>query len=307
MFWTDTKRIIRSGYHNFTRSKFTSLASVLVMIVTLFVITSLIFVQAALQSALTNLKNQADVTVYFVPGASEANIHTVQTELQKFPEVASVTETTADQALENFKEKHANDYLTLQAIDEINNNPLGATLNIKAKDPSQYEAISNYFQQDTTLAQSVTTVIDNIDYHQNQPIIDKLNSIINGAQRLGFALALILIIISILITFNTLRIIIYMSREEINVMRLVGAGSRYIRGPFVVSGILVGIVASIVTMLLFCPVSTWLGSQMTDFLGINFFSYYIANFFQLFIITLFVGVALGSVSSFFAIHKYIRK
>jgi cell division transport system permease protein len=98
-----------------------------------------------------------------------------------------------------------------------------------------------------------------------------------------------------------------MSREEINVMKLVGAGDKYIRGPFVISGIIVGIIASLVTILIFIPVSIWLGNQMTDFIGINLFSYYKSNFFQLFIIMLGSGIAIGSISSFFAIHRYLRK
>jgi cell division transport system permease protein len=98
-----------------------------------------------------------------------------------------------------------------------------------------------------------------------------------------------------------------MSREEISVMRLVGAANRYIRGPFIVSGVLVGLFSSIITIILFWPISIWLGSQMTDFLGINLLSYYASNFFQLFFIILFIGVALGTISSFFAIHKYLRR
>jgi cell division transport system permease protein len=98
-----------------------------------------------------------------------------------------------------------------------------------------------------------------------------------------------------------------MSREEINVMKLVGADSRYIRGPFIVSGVLVGLASSVATIILFIPVSIWLGNQMTDFVGINLFTYYKANFFQLFIIMLGSGVIIGSISSVFATHRYLRK
>lgn len=307
MWMTNLKRIIRSGYRSFRRSGFTSIASVLIMTITLFVITSLIFVQAALSASLSDIRNKVDVTAYFVPGAEESDIMTVKAALEKLPEVQSVTYTSAEQALTDFKDKHADDYLTLQALDELNDNPLGASLNIKAKDPSQYESISNFFDNEGTLSNGTQNSIDKVDYHQNKKVIDKLTSIINGAKRLGFALSLVLIIISILITFSTIRLIIYMSREEINVMRLVGAGKQYIRGPFVVSGVLVGLCATVLTTLLFIPVSIWLGNQMTDFFGINLFDYYKANFFQLFIIMLGTGVLLGAISSAFAIHRYLRK
>jgi cell division transport system permease protein len=277
------------------------------MTITLFVITSLIFIQAALSSSLNDIKDKVDVTVYFVSNTDELSIKNIEEALMNLPEVQSITYTSEDQALTDFKEKHSNDYLTLQALDELNSNPLGASLNIKAKDPSQYESISKYFEGDSTISQEALTIVDKVDYHQNKIVIDRLTSIINGAKKLGFAISLILIIISLIITFSTIRLIIYMSRDEISVMKLVGADGRYIRGPFIVSGILVGIFASVATILLFIPVSIWLGNQMTDFVGINLFTYYKSNFLQLFIIMLGSGVTIGVISSFFAIHRYLRK
>lgn len=301
------KRIIRSGWNSFIRSGFTSVASILIMTITLFVITSLIFVQASLNASLNDIKEKVDVTIYFVPGAEESAIKKVEESLVKLPEVKSITYTSAAEALSNFKDKHSNDYLTLQALDELSDNPLGASLNIKANDPSQYESIAKYFESDNALSKGALTIIDKIDYHQNKLVIDRLTSIINGARKLGFAVSLVLIIISIIITFNTIRLIIYMSREEINVMKLVGAGSRYVQGPFIVSGILVGVCASVLTILIFIPISIWLGNHMTDFIGINLYQYYKSYFLQLFVIMLGSGVLLGSVSSFFAISRYLRK
>ena len=301
------KRIIRTGWNSFVRSGFTSIASILIMTITLSVITSLIFVQAALNSSLNEIKDKVDVTIYFVPGAEEASIKKVEESLTKLPEIKSITYTSSTEALSNFKDKHSNDYLTLQALDELNDNPLGASLNIKANDPSQYESIALYFESDNALSKGALTIIDKIDYHQNKLIIDRLTSIINGAKSLGFVVSLFLMIISVIITFNTIRLIIYMSKDEISVMRLVGAGSKYVQGPFIVSGILVGVCASFLTILIFIPISIWLGNHMTDFIGINLYQYYKSYFLQLFIIMLGSGILLGSISSFFAISRYLRK
>ena len=227
--------------------------------------------------------------------------------MKKLPEIKTISYTTAVEALSNFKDKHSNDYLTLQALDELNDNPLGASLNIKANDPSQYESISKYFENDNALSKVALTIIDKIDYSQNKIVIDRLTSIISGAKNLGFAVSIVLMIISIIITFNTIRLIIFMSKDEIAVMRLVGAGTKYVQGPFIVSGILVGVCAALLTILIFIPVSIWLGNNMTDFIGINLYQYYKSNFLQLFIIMLGSGIALGSISSFFAISRYLRK
>lgn len=307
MLMTDTKRVIRSGYRNFMRSGFTSFASVLIMTITLIVITSLLFVQVALQSSLESIKNQVDVTVYFTQNAQEVDIKEIESAVTKIPEVASVEYVSREDALINFRAKHAKDHLTLQALDELDDNPLGASLNIKAKDPSQYEAISKYFAQETLVSKQALTIVDKIDYYQNKLVIDRLTAIIAGAKTLGFAISLLFIIISIAITFNTIRLIIYMSREEISVMRLVGANNKYIRGPFIVSGMLVGVYSSLITVLLFWPVSYWLGNKMTDFLGVDLWNYYLHNLFQIFFILLFSGIIIGSISSLFAIRRYLKK
>lgn len=307
MFFIKAKRIIVSGYRSFKRSGFTSFSSIFIMTITLFFITSLVFVQAALNSSLSDIKEKVDVTVYFVPGTSESSILEVEKILNNLPEISEVSYTSEKQALLDFRERHSNDYLTLQALDELDENPLGASLNIRAKDPSQYESIAKYFESDGTLSTEDLTIIDKVDYNQNKVVIDRLTAIINGAQKLGFVLSFILILISILITFNTIRLIIYMSRDEIGVMKLVGAGSRYIRGPFIVSGAIVGACSALFTIILFIPVSFWLGKEVTDFIGINLFTYYKSNFLQLFIIMLGSGISIGVISSIFAVHKHLKK
>lgn len=307
MFSTKLKRVIIGGFMNFKRSGFTSVSSIIIMTITLFVITSLIFIQAALNFSLNDIKEKVDVTVYFTTNAQESSILNIQKELQNLPEIKSISYTSQDEALLDFKEKHSNDYLTLQALDELDENPLGASLNIKAKDPSQYESISKYFESDSALSKGSLMIIDKIDYHQNKVVIDRLTSIINGAKKLGFVVSMVLILISLIITFSTIRLIIYMSRDEIGIMKLVGAGEWYIRGPFIVSGVIVGFLSSVATMIIFIPVSIWLGNQMTDFVGINLFTYFKSNFFQLFIIMLGSGITIGGISSIFAIHKFLKK
>jgi cell division transport system permease protein len=308
MILTNTKRIFVSGFRSFVRSGFTSFASILMMTITLFVITSLIFIQATLSSSLADIRDKVDVTVYFVQGADPSAVKDISTGIQKLPEVKTVTYTSATDALAEFKSHHADDYLSLQALDELGGvNPLGPALSIKAHDPSQYDSIVKYVNNNYVVSTGSKSIVDTVDYYKNKVVIDRLTSIISGAHRLGLAVSLVLVLISIMITFSTMRLIIYMSREEISVMRLVGAGGRYIGGPFLVTGMIVGIVAAILTILIFLPITIWLGNQMTDFIGINLFTYYKDNFFQLLALMLGSGIILGSISSAFAIIRYLRK
>jgi cell division transport system permease protein len=307
MTWIETKRIIRSGFINFSRNGTVSLASVLVMTITLSVVTFLILSQAVLSTSLNSLQDKVDVNVYFVTGTEEGDIMTIKDNLEKLPEVASASYTSAEEALADFKERHASDYLTLQALEELDENPLGAVLAIKAKDPSQYESIAKFLEGDSALTSGGDKIVDKVNFYQNKVVIDRLQNIMDGARKLGIIVTIILVIISILITLNTIRLTIYMAREEIGVMRLVGAANRYIQGPFIIEGIIYGILASLITIALYFPITIWLGSRMSDFLGLNLFTYYMSNIFQIFIILFLAGSILGILASFFAIRKYLKK
>ena len=160
---------------------------------------------------------------------------------------------------------------------------------------------------DNTLISSSVSIIDKVNYNQNKLVIDRLNSIISGAQKLSFLITVLLIIISIIITFNTIRLTIFIAREEIGVMRLVGASKMRVRGPFMIEGAIYGIIATFVTLILFWPATAWLGRNMTSFLGFNIYDYYLSNFFQIFAIILLSGILLGVISSFWAVRKYLNK
>src|SRR5690606_37960106 len=157
------------------------------------------------------------------PTASEDDVLAIQQSLETLSEVSVVTYVSRDEALEQFRERHANDQSILSALDELGYNPLGAMLNIRARDPSQYASVAEFLESGSALSASGVTIIDRVHYFQIRAAIDRLTEIINAADKLGFALTLAVAIISVIIAFNTIRLTIYIARDEISVMRLVGA------------------------------------------------------------------------------------
>ena len=151
MAWISFKRVIRSGWIGFWRNGIVSVASVLVVTITLSVIAGVIFSQAILKSSLNEIKNKVDITIYFKLNASQDDTASLQSDLEKLSEVAKVSFVSAEEALVNFKEKHANDYLTLQALEELDVNPLGAYMTVKAKEATQYESIAKALGNDSAL------------------------------------------------------------------------------------------------------------------------------------------------------------
>src|SRR3989344_7507945 len=192
-FWVSTKRVFRSGFVSFWRNSVVSIASVLIMTVTLFTLGLLLFMGALLQGFLAQIQEKVDINIYFTGEAPEDAVLSLQGELEKLAEVASITYTSREDALTNFRERHKNDYLTLQALDELGGNPLGATLGVKARETSQYESIAKYLNGRSDLSEGAGAVIDKINYEQNKVAIERLTDIINGAQKLGLAVAAFLI------------------------------------------------------------------------------------------------------------------
>lgn len=306
-FWTTTKRVGRYGLAGFVRNGFISLAAILILTVTLFVVASLMIGGAALSSVLSDLTNKVDVTVYLTQDASQDQVDALTKDLQALPEVQSVAYVSADQALADFQTRHANDQLVMQALQELGTNPLGASLQVKAKQTSQYQTIAQFLQTQQKNGTAEGQAIDTVNYFQNQTAIERLSNVIQTSRELGTAIAIVLALASILIAFNTIRLAIYTSRDEIAVMNLVGASHWYVRGPFMIAGVLYGLVAGLIVLLLLYPITYTLGPGSERFFGtFNIFNYFVDYFPLLFLIIVGSGILLGALSSYLAVRRYLR-
>ena len=315
--FTYIKRIVRTGFVNFWRNGFLSFAAVVILTLSLTAFGALIFGSAFGNTLITEVKNKVDINVYFTLNAQETDILDLKKIISKLPEVEKVDYISREQALGAFKEKWKDNTLILQGLEEIGDNPFPAVLNIKAKEPSQYAGIANFLDSKNSLSKDGTTIVDKVNYNQNKLVIDRLGRIIPAVQRAGILLAIVLVIVAIIVTFNTIRLIIYTAKDEIAVMKLVGASNAYIRGPFVTSGIMYGIISAILTLIILAVFSFYSDSLIIRFAGvanaedfgliINIFSkYFIANFGQIFAIILGSGIVLGAISSYLAVRRYLK-
>lgn len=307
MISTSLKRVLSAGAKSFARSGVVSLATVLIMTVTLIIIGSLVFLSAMLDTTLVGIKDKVDVNVYFVTNASESDIVAIKKSLEALPDVALVTYTSREDALKSFRERHSGDDLTLQALDELGDNPLGASLAVKAHNPSQYEGIVKFLSDDPSVSPASGPIIDRINYYQNKTVIDRLTAAIDTTERAGLAIILLFALASLIIAFTTIRLAIYTARDEIAVMRLVGASNMYIRGPFVVAGIISGVVAAIIALLFFYPATWYAGVSLASWLGgFNLFTYYLEHFPMMFALLVGSGLLIGALASFLAVRRYLR-
>ncbi len=304
---TLTRRIVTAGFRGFYRNRTVSLSSIFILTITLSIITSFYLFRAIFDYTLDQVREKVDVRVYFTVDAAEQDIADVKAKLLGLSQVKSVTYTSREQALEDFKTKHSGDTLTLQALDELGNNPFGASLAITAKDTSQYESIANQLTSSSGLLGDSAGAVDKINYYQLKDSIDKLNNIIGWTDTVGFWLSMIFILMSCMIVYNTIRLAIFVYRDEIAVMKLVGASNMFIRGPFIVEAVLYALIATIVTLVIFYPATMWVTKKTVFFFeGMNINHYFVTHIFQLTGLLLLSGVLLAVISSLLAVRKYLK-
>ena len=307
MIWINFKRILRTGFVNFWRNGVVSLSAVFVMSITLLIVASVMFTSALFDHTLQGLKEKVDVNVNILPVALEDEIMILKKSLESLPEVELVEYISRADVLKNYRERHADEPLTISAIDELSDNPFGATLNVRAKQPEHYESIQNFLEQNYGTGDP-DTIVDTVNYAKKEIVIQKMTSIINAGEKLGAIITFVFILLSILITLNTIRLAMFISRDEIKVMNLVGADSSYISGPFMVTGAMYGVFSSIFVLIILYPITYWIGPKIAPiFFDMNVFNYYISNFGEMFIVIFISGIVVGSISSLLAINRYIKK
>lgn len=296
------KRIVTYAWLSFRRNGWLSTAAILVMMLTLFVIGGLLLVSVIANTVLDDLESKIDISVSFKLGTPEEAILAIRRELEALSAVREVNYVSPEEALAEFRERHKDDPAILASLEELGDeNPLPATLAIRAWDSSRFNEIAKFFEDRQFPA------VEKVNYFENRKVIDRLSSIVRGVRTLGIAGVLILGFVAVLVAFNTVRLAIYAAREEINIMKLVGATNWYIRGPFMIEGLLHGGIAALATALLFLPL-VWLASTKISVLlpQINIFEYFWQNFLQFSAILLAIGILLGVGSSLLAIRRYLK-
>ena len=295
-------RIIKYGFLGFWRNGWLSTATLSIIVLALLVFEGLIISNVLTKTALTSLQEKIDISVYFKSNTSEDDILKIKKSLESLAEVKGVEYISRDRALEIFKERHKDDPTITQSLEELKENPLLASLNIKAHNPKEYVTIADHLEK-----ADFKVWFEKVTYAQNAIVIERLGRIIDTAEKGGLILIIFLALIAVLITFNTIRLAIYSSREEIGIMRLVGASNSFIRGPYVVEGIIYGLVAGILSVIIALPIIYFVSPYVKIFISeMNLWTYFTSHLIGILEYQLLFGIGLGVISSVIAIRKYLR-
>lgn len=296
-------RTFQEGGKNIRRNGWLAFATVSILTLSLFIVSLSALLGLTTDLLLENLREKISVNVSFNPDVSEDRIKEVQGELSKYTqEIKSVDYISRDQALNEFLEQNNNDPVIQKAIEEIGENPLLASLVIKANSADDYPIIVEQIQNS-----NFQSDIARINYEKNKRIFERLEKINQGTRKIGLVLGIMFVLIAVLITFNTIRITIYSHRKEFEIMRLVGASNLYVRMPVIFEGALYGIISTFFTLIFLALIAFYMAPLTEGAISQgNVLQLYGQYFFPIAASILVLGVGLGVVSSALAIRRYLK-
>jgi len=303
MLWLSAARALKMGLKNFWRNIWLSVATTGIMILTIFSIASLMIMNLVGDTALKTLEQKVDVSVYFKSEVTNEQVEPVKDRLKNMPEVKETIFVTKEEALEEFRKKHSDNSLIIASLSELEENPLQPTLKIKARNPEDYDAISIILRDE-----QYEGLIQKFNYEDNQVIIDKLNKTTKTIEKVGIGVSISFAFIALLVMFNTIRLTIYTQREEISIMRLVGASSKFIVAPYVIEGMMYGFFATIFsTIILFISLKS-MSPMISSFLEnqVDIYQYFTSHLLSIVALEFLLGILLGIFSSVIAIRRYLK-
>jgi len=304
---TTFSRIIRTGMVNFVRNLWLAIAAMAIMIITLTIILFSVIVNATFNNTVQQITSKIDVSVFLKDSVTPKQTQTFLQQLKQLPAVQSVQYLSKNAALQQYESQNAGNTQLLQAIDETNN-PLPATVIIKPKDLNQIDQIRDFVDAPASAQLQSAPASDSGDL---RTAITKITHATNILRRVGTGAVIVFAVISVLIIFNTIQMAIFNRRDELQIMRLLGASTGYIRGPFVVETIIYGVLSAIVSVLIinatFVTASSSLQATSFGLLDISYSqSFFESHYWALLTIQLALGIFIGAASSVIATRRYLK-
>lgn len=306
-------RIAKYGAKGFGRNIWLSTAATVVMAITLIILFITVVASVILTSTAELMKDKIDITIYIKPNTSEEILGQLSDTIKTDKNVKSVEISTSEEEYKKFLEENANSDEVINILDDEMKTLMIAkmqgTMRVKVYDVDDLASIrdlvetNELFKQYTDKEKAPT-------YDVNQAEIATITSWARIARTGGLVLAIVFLVISVLIIFSTIRMAIFSRREEIYMMKLVGAEKRFIRGPFLVEaeicGIIAGVVAATVSYFGFMFMAPKLAgygidvTAITDVLQSN-------KLILVYLVFIAAGMIIGRVSARLAVSKYLHK
>lgn len=304
--WWRMRRIFVHGWHNVSRNIWLSLATGVVGVMALFSVALLLTVGALSDHTMQNLKQRVNLTLYFKSEVAAERVRALGQELAKQSLVASVRFISSEIALSRFKERHSADQEVMEGLEAVGGNPFGSSLIVQTKSERDYEVIINLVRDEPfrSLLQQ-----NDEEFRDYAGIIQKFDSLSRQISSIGLMISAVFVLIAVLLVFNAVRVAIYTKREEIYIMKLVGASNWYVRLPFLLAAVIYALFSIIIFLVLWYlflwAMQPFVNTLWSDqaFSLIKYFNSQAVRFFGLMLVGL---IMLNVISAIVAVRRYVK-
>ncbi|WP_426350117.1 permease-like cell division protein FtsX [Alloiococcus sp. CFN-8] len=294
MRFSSIKYFMSDAFKSIWRNRTISLASVATVAATLFIFGVFLLVGLNINEAVADVEDKIEVRVYLDLEATEEQVDSIETQLNSETGVAEIEFETKEQALENFRKELKGKEDLLDGYDE-ENNPMQASFIVKLAEPKYAQDIEKKYNN-----------VEGVDEVGNdQEIIDKIAGLAKTVRWVGIAIFIILIAVSLFLIGNTIKITVFSRRREVGIMKFVGATDWFIRWPFVIEGIVIGIIGALVSTVILYFAYRYLYTSITTGM---FITTLVEPVYVLSTITwefLLAGIFIGAVGSILSLRKFL--
>ncbi|MEI6529466.1 MAG: permease-like cell division protein FtsX [Candidatus Falkowbacteria bacterium] len=296
-------RIIKFSFQDIARNIWLTIVTITILLLALFTINTLLTVRVISDNAVAAVKEKINISLYLKADAPESEIMALKAKISNSDKVKSINYVSRQSALETFREKYKNNQAVLAALKELGRNPLSPSLTIVPKNFDESSLLIN------ELKVIDNPIIESRDFSDNTSILNKINAITKRVNEVGMFIVAIFILTSLLVVYNAIRVAIYTHRQEIEIMRLVGASNFFIYMPYIVSAFVYALLSILIVISVFYPFLSLLQPYLEVFFmgyNVNILSYFVDNFTMIFGSQFLVVMLINVVASLFAVRKYAR-
>ncbi|GBD34279.1 Cell division protein FtsX [bacterium HR34] len=293
----------RWGIKTFKRQKAIASANIFIFSIVLFLLTSLFLFQGVNKHIIEIIKDRVDISIYVKQEILPEDVEKIKENILAIQGIRKVDYISKEEVLEKFLEKHSSDEVVQEALKEVGENPFKSVFNIKADNLESYADIVLQIEN----IEDLKDKIDEIDFTAKKPVIEKISSF-SEKINIGFiSFIAIFIIIAILVTINQVKLSIATAKEEIEVMRLIGASNWFIRSAFIAQAVFAVIISTLITLSIISVLLFIFNDSLKSILsGFSLMDYFIDNIFLIISINLLVSIIISTLTSLISLGKYLK-
>ncbi len=298
-------RVIKAALQDFVRNFWLSVVTTSILALALISVNILLVLNILAGVALDAVSERISISVYLKPTAGEDVVATMKSALVSLPQVKEITVTSADAALRKLQERHPDNEAIQKAVEELGRNPLGPSLAIKARNTADYPSILAALENP-----AYAPYVQEKNFDDHRDLITRIRGISEKVERTAISVSALFAVISLLIVWNSIRITIYTHREEIGIMRLVGASAWFIRMPYVIEALLYSAIGTLIAAAVIFPLSGAVGPSIRNFFdGTQFdlLGFFQKNGWRIFGIEFLIASALTTITSGIAVGRYLKR